>query len=151
MTTDDHGAPTRFEWERAVRDSNLPAPSKLIALTLGTHTGSKCRRPFVSISTLEEETSLARSTVLHHLKLLTDEDGRFVQRTDRYDAAGRQTSNEYRLTLPTDKGRVQEMDPGVRQMDGRGPSSWTEEGPSEGREGSNKEETKKKDSRVARV
>lgn len=151
MANRERDGPTRFEWERAVRDSDLPAPSKLLALTLGTHTGSKCRRPFASIGTLAEETSLGRSTVLKHLNVLTEEDGRFVQKRKRRDKVGRQTSNEYRLTVSDPEGRVHEIDSGVHEIDPRGSSRWTGEGPADGPEGSKKEGNKKKDSETTFV
>jgi DNA-binding MarR family transcriptional regulator len=64
----------RFDVERAVRDSGLPAPAKLIMLTLATSadqtTGVVPARYAPSLTRLEKSTSLGRSTMARNLNEL---------------------------------------------------------------------------------
>lgn len=87
---------------------------------------------------------MAPSTVKKHLRILTEVDGRFVEKRERHDDAGRQTSNEYRLVLTSDEGRVHEITPGGHEINPRGSSRWTDEGPADGPEGSKNEGSNKK-------
>jgi DNA-binding transcriptional ArsR family regulator len=78
----------RLEFERAIRRSDLPSPSRHLALTLATWANISSGiipddyQP--SLSTLEEATGLSRKTVRTHLDIL--EDTGWVER-DRPDPA----------------------------------------------------------------
>lgn len=60
-----------FAWERAVLTSTLPAPSKLILLTLRTHTRPGKPICWPSIPALADKTSLSKSTIHRELKRLS--------------------------------------------------------------------------------
>ncbi|MET7781519.1 helix-turn-helix domain-containing protein [Streptomyces mirabilis] len=66
--------PGRLEFERAIRRSDLPPPSRHLALTIATwadmDTGLIPERFQPSLSTLEEATGLTRKTVRTHLDTL---------------------------------------------------------------------------------
>jgi len=99
---------SRWEFERAVFASELPAPSRLILLTLAAHTdAATCVVPAKftpSLSTLAERTGLTRKTVMVHLDLL-DTAG-WVDRLKPDPAAQRsqRARTQYRLTVPTGVG-----------------------------------------------
>lgn len=94
---------TRWQITRAVRASDLPAPSRLIMLTLAdvaeVGTAEIPARWTPSLSVLARETGLNRSTVQRHLAAL-DEAG-WIERT-RPDAHAQWEGERtrYRLTLP---------------------------------------------------
>lgn len=96
---------TRWEFERAVFASGLPAPSRLILLTLAAHTdAATCVVPVKftpSLSTLAERTGLTRKTVIVHLDAL-DTAG-WVERVKPDVAAQRsqRARTQYKLTIPT--------------------------------------------------
>jgi hypothetical protein len=99
---------TRWEFERAVFASGLPAPSRLILLTLAAHTDAgTCVVPAKftpSLSTLAERTGLTRKTVIVHLDAL-DTAG-WVER-DKPDPAAQRSKRactQYKLTIPTGVG-----------------------------------------------
>lgn len=99
---------TRWEFERAVFSSGLPAPSRLILLTLAAHTdAATCVVPAKftpSLSTLAERTGLTRKTVIVHLDAL-DEAG-WVDRVkpDVVAQRSQRARTQYRLTVPTGVG-----------------------------------------------
>jgi hypothetical protein len=66
----------RLEFERAIRRSDLPSPSRHLALTLATWanitTGIIPDEYQPSLSTLESSTGLSRKTVRTHLDVLED-------------------------------------------------------------------------------
>jgi DNA-binding MarR family transcriptional regulator len=66
--------PSRFEYERAVRSSDLPSLSRLLALTVATwadvRTGVIPDRLQPSLTTLESATGMARASVRTHLNKL---------------------------------------------------------------------------------
>lgn len=104
---------TKWEINRAVRASSLPAPSRLIMLTLsdiaeaGTAEIPERRTP--SLSVLASETGLSRRSVASHLTLL--EQGGWITRT-RPDVAAARARGErtcYRLTIPEGAVLVQEV------------------------------------------
>jgi DNA-binding transcriptional ArsR family regulator len=104
---------TKWEINRAVRASSLPAPSRLIMLTLsdiadaGTAEIPERRTP--SLSVLAQETGLSRRSVANHLTLL--EDGGWITRV-RPDVVAARSRGErtcYRLTIPEGADLVQEV------------------------------------------
>lgn len=103
---------TKWEINRAVRASNLPAPSRLIMLTLSdiaeAANAEIPERRTPSLSVLAQETGLARRSVASHLTLL--EQGGWITRT-RPDVVAARTRGErtcYRLTIPEGAALVQE-------------------------------------------
>ncbi|MFD3503724.1 hypothetical protein [Streptomyces sp. NPDC058678] len=96
--------PGRFEYERAIRRSDLPPPSRHLALTIATwadmDTGVIPDRFQPSLGTLVVATGLDRKTVRRHLDRLEDE--KWVRR-DRPDAVKARTEHErthYALLIP---------------------------------------------------
>jgi DNA-binding transcriptional ArsR family regulator len=96
--------PSRFEYERSIRSSDLPPLSRLLALTLATwadvKTGVIAARHTPSLSTLEEGTGMDRSTVRRHLNKL--EAAGWVKRARPTVEAARskKARTRYRLLIP---------------------------------------------------
>lgn len=117
---------TRWEITKAVRASDLPAPSRLIMLTLAdvadTGTAEIPAQFTPSLTVLTGETGLSRSTVAMHLRAL-ESDGWVVRvRPATAEALGRGERTRYQLQIPRPSsatGPVQEMDKPdlVREMD----------------------------------
>ncbi|MGW7001337.1 helix-turn-helix domain-containing protein [Streptomyces sp. NPDC054933] len=96
--------PSRFEYERAVRSSELPPLSRLLLLTLATwadvKTGVIPARLTPSLSTLEAATGMDRSTVRRHLNKLEVEEWVGRDRPDPAAARAKKTRTRYRLSIP---------------------------------------------------
>ncbi|MFD9930173.1 hypothetical protein ACFWZK_29050 [[Kitasatospora] papulosa] len=96
--------PSRFEYERAVRHSDLPSLSRLLALTVATwadvRTGIIPDRLQPSLTTLEEATGMVRASVRTHLNKL--EDGGWLDRNRPAVAAARskKARTKYKLRIP---------------------------------------------------
>ena len=96
--------PSRFEYERAVRSSDLPSLSRLLALTLATwadvRTGRIPQRLTPSLTTLEGATGMARASVRTHLNKL--EAGGWLVRDRPSVAAARseKARTHYKLRIP---------------------------------------------------
>ncbi|GAA2361001.1 hypothetical protein Cme02nite_38470 [Catellatospora methionotrophica] len=112
---------TKWEINRAVRASNLPAPSRLIMLTLSdmaeAATAEIPERHTPSLTELARQTGLGRSTVAQHL--LSLEETKWVVR-DRPEVAAARANGErtcYRLTVPAGAPVVQELDGLVQERD----------------------------------
>lgn len=84
-----------FSWRSTVLDSDLPAPAKLVALTLSTHMSERGDSCFPSQTTLATETSLGKSTICRHLTTL--EERGFLLR----DVGAKGRSTRYTATLPS--------------------------------------------------
>jgi hypothetical protein len=105
---------TKWEINRAVRASDLPAPSRLIMLTLSdmadAATAEIPERHTPSLTELARQTGLGRSTVAQHL--LSLEEAKWVVR-DRPEVAAARANGErtcYRLSVPAGAPVVQEPD-----------------------------------------
>ncbi|MER8004812.1 helix-turn-helix domain-containing protein [Streptomyces sp. NPDC094149] len=96
--------PSRFEYERSVRSSDLAPLSRLLALTLATwadvKTGVIPTRLTPSLSTLEEATGMDRSTVRRHLNKLESAEWVGRDRPDPAAARAKKARTRYRLTVP---------------------------------------------------
>lgn len=96
---------TRWTVTRAVRASDLPAPSRLIMLTLAdvadTGTAEIPARFTPSLNDIARETGLDKSTVVRHLSAL-DAAGWVVRTKPDYAAQMRGEPTRYRLTVPAD-------------------------------------------------
>ncbi|NUQ98063.1 MAG: helix-turn-helix domain-containing protein [Streptomyces sp.] len=96
--------PSRFEYERSVRSSDLAPLSRLLALTLATwadvKTGVIPARLTPSLSTLEEATGMDRSTVRRHLNKLEAAEWVGRDRPDPIAARVKKARTRYRLTVP---------------------------------------------------
>ena len=96
--------PSRYQYERAIRRSELPSLARLIALTLATWADSKSGRIAPgnqpSLSTLKESTGMSHASVLKQLGVL--EKGGWVERhaPSRSEARSQKVSTKYRLRLP---------------------------------------------------
>jgi hypothetical protein len=98
--------PSRFEYERAVRSSDLPSLSRLLALTVATwadvRTGIIPERLQPSLTTLEEATGMVRASVRTHLNKL--EDGGWLVRKRPAVAAARKEKARTKYTIRIPKG-----------------------------------------------
>ena len=98
---------SRLAYERAIRRSALPSPSRHLALTLATWadiaTGVIPPRFMPSLSTLEAATGLTRKTVRAHLDRLED-DGWVDRDRPTETEARRGARTQYRLTIPAGLG-----------------------------------------------
>lgn len=96
--------PSRFEYERAVRNSDLPSLSRLLALTVATwadvRTGVIPDRLQPSLTTLEEATGMVRASVRTHLNKL--EDGGWLDRNRPSASAARsqKARTKYKIRIP---------------------------------------------------
>lgn len=98
--------PSRFEYERAVRNSELPSLSRLLALTVATwadvRTGRIPDHLQPSLTTLEDATGMARASVRKHLDTL--EGGGWLGRDRPSAAAARVNKERTRYSLKIPKG-----------------------------------------------
>jgi hypothetical protein len=96
--------PSRFEYERAIRASELKPPSRHLGLTIATwadvRTGIIPDRLQPSLTVLERATGLSRATVRTHLTLL--EKGGWLHRGRPSVAKARadKETTKYRLLIP---------------------------------------------------
>lgn len=96
--------PSRFEYERAIRSSELPSLSRLLALTVASwadvRTGVIPDRLMPSLTTLEGATGMARASVRTHLNNL--EGGGWLDRTRPSVAAARseKARTKYKIRVP---------------------------------------------------
>lgn len=105
--------PSRFEYERAVRSSDLPSLSRLLALTLATwadvRTGRIPPRLTPSLTTLEGATGMARGSVRTHLNKLEAAGWVVRERPTVAAARSEKARTHYKIRVP--KGfAVPEMD-----------------------------------------
>jgi DNA-binding Lrp family transcriptional regulator len=105
--------PGRLEFERAIRRSDLPPPSRHLALTIATwadmDTGIIPERYQPSLSTLAEATGLNRATVQRHLDRL-ETDGWIVRdRPDQKKARVEHARTHYSLALPLGARRTEHL------------------------------------------
>ncbi len=124
--------PSRFEYERAIRSSDLPSLSRLLALTIATwadvRTGIIPDRLQPSLTVLEETTGMVRASVRTHLTKL--ETGGWLKR-DRPSAAAARTKKartHYRLMVPV---AVLPDDLGLFDLGQEMPSSGAGDAPGE--------------------
>lgn len=100
--------PSRFEYERAVRSSDLPSLSRLLALTVATwadvKTGAIPGRLMPSLTTLESATGMARASVRKHLDTL--EEGGWLKRDRPSVAAARSEKARTKYTIKIPRGAV---------------------------------------------
>lgn len=98
--------PSRFEYERAVRSSDLPPLSRLLALTVATwadvRTGVIPDRLTPSLTTLEAATGMARASVRNHLNNL--EAGGWLNRNRPSVAAARSEKARTKYTIKIPRG-----------------------------------------------
>ncbi|MFC7909020.1 hypothetical protein [Streptomyces nigra] len=96
--------PSRFEYERAIRSSDLPSLSRLLALTIATwadvRTGIIPDRRQPSLTVLEESTGMVRASVRTHLTKL--ESGGWLKRDrpSKADARVKKARTHYALLVP---------------------------------------------------
>jgi hypothetical protein len=99
-----NGGPSRWDAERAVKVSDLPAPSRLLVLTLLTRVSSGTLTIPVeyapSLTTLSSETGLSRAGVTKHLNLLEVRGWLERQRPGTREALKRQARTGYRICPP---------------------------------------------------
>lgn len=107
---------TRWEVTKAVRASDLPAPSRLLMLVLAdvaeVGTAEIPEKFSPSLRVLAGETGLDKSTVKRHLTSL-EESGWIVRTRPDEKAQGRGERNLYRLDLPSGEGGAQDAHPGA--------------------------------------
>ncbi|GAA3455914.1 hypothetical protein GCM10018962_77480 [Dactylosporangium matsuzakiense] len=97
---------TRWDVERALRGSTLPAPARHVALTIATwcdpDTAAVPARYTPSLTGLADATGLGRSTVARHLDLLESAGWLVRRRPTVADARRRHERTLYRLRVPAD-------------------------------------------------
>lgn len=131
-----------FTWRSALCESGLPPTTRHVGLTLSLHMSERGDSAFPSVSTLAEETGLARRTVQRHLRALQDEgwiepDGWASYKT----VGGEQKTRRYRATVPDEQGGVRDAPPSARAREQEAPQGGDRETPpwgkgaSEDREG----------------
>jgi DNA-binding transcriptional MocR family regulator len=88
-----------FEWQRALRQRELPASVHHVGLTLSTYANRDGSRAHPSVARLERDTGRSKRTVLRALKELRHRG--LITRTFRRRQSGRLgLADEYQLTLP---------------------------------------------------
>jgi hypothetical protein len=96
--------PSRFEYERSVRSSDLPSLSRLLALTLATwadvRTGRIPQRLTPSLTALEGATGMARASVRTHLNKLEAEGWLIRDRPSVAAARSEKARTHYKLRVP---------------------------------------------------
>jgi hypothetical protein len=96
--------PSRFEYERAIRSSELPPLSRLLTLTLATwadvKTGIIPAHLTPSLSVLEAATGMDRSTVRRHLNKLETDGWLGRDRPNIAAARAKKARTRYRLRTP---------------------------------------------------
>jgi hypothetical protein len=96
--------PSRFEYERAVRSSDLPSLSRLLALTLATwadvRTGRIPPRLTPSLTTLEGATGMARASVRTHLNKLEAAGWIVRERPTVAAARSEKARTHYKIRVP---------------------------------------------------
>lgn len=96
--------PSRFEYERAIRSSDLPSLSRLLALTLATwadvRTGRIPQRLTPSLTTLEGATGMARASVRTHLNKLEADGWLIRDRPSVAAARSEKARTHYKLRIP---------------------------------------------------
>lgn len=96
--------PSRFEYERAIRGSELPPLSRLLTLTLATwadvKTGIIPDHLTPSLSTLESATGMDRSTVRRHLNKLEKDGWVGRKRPSVAEARSKKARTLYSITIP---------------------------------------------------
>jgi DNA-binding transcriptional ArsR family regulator len=111
--------PSRFAYERAVRDSGLPPPARHIALTLATWanvtTGVIPDEYMPSLTKLADSTGLDRSTVRRHLDRLEAEGWVERIRPSATEARRKKKRTRYRLLSPL------EADQGADELGAQNP------------------------------
>jgi hypothetical protein len=109
--------PSRFEYERAVRASDLAPLSRLLALTIATwadvRTGVIPERLMPSLTGLEKATGMARGSVRTHLDNL--EAGGWLDRNRPSVAAARAEKARTRYRIKVPKGVVVPDADGIEQ------------------------------------
>lgn len=89
----------RFDWERALRRSDLPKLRKLVAFTLATYADPDGTSARPGLTELADACSMPYSTVKAHLKALRD--AGWLDRTVRGSSLGRRAmADEHHLTVP---------------------------------------------------
>ncbi|MFD4572064.1 helix-turn-helix domain-containing protein [Streptomyces sp. NPDC058417] len=100
--------PSRFEYERAIRSSELPSLSRLLALTVATwadvRTGRIPDNLQPSLTALEDATGMVRASVRKHLDTL--EDGGWLRRDRPPVAAARSKKERTKYTIKIPRGAV---------------------------------------------
>jgi hypothetical protein len=125
--------PGRLEYERAIRRSDLPPPSRHLALTIATwadmHTGVIPEQFQPSLGTLVVSTGLDRKTVRTHLDRL--EDGKWLERhrPDPVKARTEYARTNYVLTIPEGAGSGADLGQELTQSGGSEPLDLGEEIP----------------------
>ncbi|MFG3048106.1 hypothetical protein ACGFZR_24640 [Streptomyces sp. NPDC048241] len=100
--------PSRFEYERAIRSSELPSLSRLLALTVATwadvRTGRIPDALQPSLTALEDATGMVRASVRKHLDTL-EKDG-WLKRDRPPVAAARSKKERTKYTIKIPRGAV---------------------------------------------
>ena len=96
---------SRFEWERLIRELELPSAMKLTGYALATYVNGDGSNAHPGIPGLAKATGLHRATVMRTLAQM--EEAGFIKAVFRGGAkgTGRGKSTVYELAVPDPKGR----------------------------------------------
>lgn len=91
-----------FNWVKLVKDADLPANAKYLALYLSTFMNSDNAMAWPSLRRIEHETGLSRPTVIKYLKVLEDTEWLLAKRSSVRitTSGGYQDVNEYLVSVP---------------------------------------------------
>lgn len=100
MSTVIKRKPFRYEWERVVRGSTLPAAAKLVALTLATYANGSGENAHPGVARLVGDTSTSERSVNRQLKALREVYGLIYR--EAHGGSRRRWADAYRLVKPED-------------------------------------------------
>jgi hypothetical protein len=104
----DQTTATRYDWERIVRRAQLPAPVKLVALTLATFADRDGSRVYPGVSRLVAVTCLSERSVRSALGVLRDKG--LIERVYKGGHRGVNAFTDvHRLAIPVDLFEAVEM------------------------------------------
>lgn len=131
---------SRFDWERALRQANLPPTRKLVLQTLSSY-ANKAGEARPSQERIAEASGLTRRTVGTHIRAAIDEGWvvRLVKGRSK-GRGGKALASVYVLTIPTvDASNGKEVPTGSQASNGKqvptgSPNEWEPDDASNGKE-----------------
>jgi hypothetical protein len=113
-----------FAWRAAIIESDLPADTKHVGLTLSMHMDERGGSCFPSLNKQARETSRGKRQVRDHLGRLEEDGFLLIHRGKR----GRGNPNHYQAVLPEEAEKVPSE--GTSKKQGKVPSRGTSKGSS---------------------
>ncbi|ARO88660.1 hypothetical protein EBAPG3_013260 [Nitrosospira lacus] len=97
-----------FKWRKAMINSDLPATTKHVLLTLSCHMNEFGTSCFPSIDTLNKETSLSRQSIITHLQKSSE--SKWLNIKKRGLGGQQWKRNDYSISWPQGVDAVKEVD-----------------------------------------